>query len=318
MNNYQTKYGLLENIKILYSFNDGSPRVVNVMEENILDTIHGPLVPQYCDKDQRRKLRNSISFYKNGNIESLSVQDQTEIKTSIGILPAEFITFYDNGAIKRIFPLNGKLSAFWEEKEEYALAKPLMLNLPIGNYYTKILSAYFYPSGAIKSITLWPDDTLTIPSPLGEVTTRIGISFYEDGKLKSFEPNEPIEINTKIGKLISYDNFALTVNGDINSVSFSETSEITTLCTIDNTVKVINQHGYAELYTPTLRINTLDDETMVKVPLKIEFSNDLITFNSQHQFTPSICKFTIDEFQPDARISSPSCSSSCSSCNGCC
>jgi hypothetical protein len=33
------------------------------------------------------------------------------------------ITFYEDGSIESLFPLNGQISAFWSEEEEGALAR---------------------------------------------------------------------------------------------------------------------------------------------------------------------------------------------------
>ena len=50
-------------------------------------------------------------YYDNGGIKSIYAQEPVKIKTSIGIIKAEFITFYESGAIKRIFPVYGGTSA---------------------------------------------------------------------------------------------------------------------------------------------------------------------------------------------------------------
>ena len=40
---------------------------------------------------------------------------------------AEQVSFYESGALKRIFPLNGTLSGYWTQEDEAKLATPLTL-----------------------------------------------------------------------------------------------------------------------------------------------------------------------------------------------
>jgi len=91
-------------------------------EYNELQSPLGNLVPQYEAEDMGRRSVKPICFYKDGSLKSLPLQSQTILQTPAGPMPAELVTFYRSGAIKRIFPLDGKLSGFWSWENEFKLA----------------------------------------------------------------------------------------------------------------------------------------------------------------------------------------------------
>ena len=47
-------------------------------------------------------------------------------------MDAELVTFHADGSLRRVFPLNGKLSGYWTEADEGALAKAMELSTPLG------------------------------------------------------------------------------------------------------------------------------------------------------------------------------------------
>ena len=131
MDHYITKYGELKDIDTASFYADGTLLNVLLIHPYIYLHLMEPLIPQYTI-NYRKRNSPSCYFYPDGNLQKLALEDQTEITTPIGILPAELITFYRSGNIKRIFPLNGKLSAYWDEADEYNLADKITLNLIIG------------------------------------------------------------------------------------------------------------------------------------------------------------------------------------------
>ncbi|HEY5561479.1 MAG TPA: hypothetical protein VIK72_06920 [Clostridiaceae bacterium] len=56
-----------------------------VDERSELNTSYGVLVPQYEEAGVRRKHISSISFFNNGNIKSISMQEQVKITTTVGV-----------------------------------------------------------------------------------------------------------------------------------------------------------------------------------------------------------------------------------------
>ena len=153
-----TKYGFLNGIEEAEYYLSGQLRS---SKPTILSTRYGPLFPQFETIDERLKLTGSIEFYEDGSLMSINLTKQVFINTSAGTIPAEKILFYQNGNIKRLFPLNVKLSGYWCEENEYALSE--VTNLSLGQHLisAKIISISFYESCTVKSITLWPKERVT-------------------------------------------------------------------------------------------------------------------------------------------------------------
>ena len=127
---------------------------------------------------------------------------------------------------------------------------------------------------------------IKINSPLGDVFVRIGVSFYEDGKLKSFEPAKPTAISTEIGTIMAYDTQAMGIYGDSNSVKFSNEGRVESLMTSTDTIEVINIEGEKKLYKPLLKESVINENFMEIVPLNIEFHEYKVKFSSgiHHRF----------------------------------
>ena len=191
------------------------------MKRTVLDTPVGKLVPFYEISDGRQKNRPSVEYYKSGDIYSIYLQEQTIIDTPIGKVPAELITFYENGGIKRIFPLYGQLSGFWTEEQEYELASSFDFVIQGERKKIKPLCIQFFESGKVCSITIWSKERLTIHTLYGDITTDLGVEFYETGEIKSIEP----VIGTKLsipgkGIIYPYNFFRLRMHADDNTLKF--------------------------------------------------------------------------------------------------
>ncbi|MDP4146360.1 MAG: hypothetical protein Q8936_18075 [Bacillota bacterium] len=286
---------------------------------NKINTKYGVLIPQYETAGERRKMTNPISYFKSGNLKSISLQDQTEIATSIGTMPAEYITFHENGNIKRIFPLNGRLSAYWTEDDEFELSEPIEFDLSIGKFKQHVISVRFYEDGAVYSITFWPNNAILIDSPAGKMITRIGVSFYENGKLKSLEPNKAITVKTAIGDISAYDTNALGLHADSNSLNFTKEGNVKSLITSYDKIEVTIPNGERKIYKPDLVVSIIDDMSKEIIPLKIEFVDDKIRFNdsSEDEYVISECSFEITNMSSSLNSACSACSS-CASCSGGC
>lgn len=247
-------------------------------EYNELQTPLGNLVPQYEAEDMGRRSVKPVCFYKDGSLKSLPLQSQTMLETPAGPMPAELVTFYQSGAVKRIFPLDGKLSGFWSWENEFKLAVKSTLATPSGPITAKIIAAQFYESGSLKSITLWPGQSITLNTPLGSFSARIGVAFYENGSVRSFEPLKKIELPTPIGTITAYDNEPNGIHGDINSVQFGEDGSITALSTVDNAIAAYTEGDAAPLLLRTgVKNNVCGDERKVSVPMRIRFEGTVVT-----------------------------------------
>ncbi|NTW69234.1 MAG: hypothetical protein HGB23_05220 [Chlorobiaceae bacterium] len=279
MSTASTLYGDLSGVEFRTLFSNGKMDGCLVTEPNSLVTPYGTLVPQYEAEDMGRRAVKPVYFYKDGSLKSIALQSQTILETPVGAIPAELVTFHKSGSIKRIFPLDGKLSGFWSWKNEFALADPLTFRSPAGELTAKIIALQFYESGALKSITLWPGQTLKVTTPLGEITLRTGLSFYESGEIRSFEPYKKIDIPTPIGILTAYDNEPNGIHGDINSVQLSLNGSVEALSTVDHAVEVSIPGAERELFRPGVKNNVCGDERKVSVPMKIRFEKRSVVFH---------------------------------------
>ncbi|AJA47327.1 hypothetical protein CPAST_c12270 [Clostridium pasteurianum DSM 525 = ATCC 6013] len=321
MEKLSTKYGIIEGISSLDYYGNGNPRDCIITKTvNELKTSYGILIPQYESGSERRKHVKSLSFYDDGNLQSIYLQNQTKINTPVGTLPAELITFYKSGKIKRIFPLNGQITAYWSEQDEYNLAEDISLDLSVGKIEKKIISINFYENGVVKSVTFWPTNPVEIDSPIGKVMSRIGFAFYNSGKLKSFEPLRPTKIKTPIGEINAYDVDALGIHADLNSVNFFEDGNIKSLTTSSDSVEITTNTGEKKIYKPGLKISVINDEVKDIVPLTINFDNDKVYFNGDinNSYSLKACSFNVKYIPLQVKSPCAGCSSD-SSCDGeCC
>lgn len=211
-------------------------------QEKNIETPLGKLIPFFEISDGRQKNRPSVEYFKTGELYSIYLQEQTLVKTPVGMMPAELITFYKSGAIKRIFPLYGQISGFWTEEDEYRLATEI--SIPVLDRVIKVkpLCIYFYESGVIRSITIWNKERISVDTQYGSVTTDLGIELYETGSLKSIEPvlgtkliippsqRDKVEsriissdgkINWNDGEIYPYYAMAFRMHADDNSLKFN-------------------------------------------------------------------------------------------------
>lgn len=246
-------------------------------EYNLISTKYGNLVPQYGDPGIRKKQLKALSFYKSGKIRSISLERQTEISTSIGTFPAELITFFENGSIESLFPLNGQISASWSEEEEGSLAQKYEFSFPFGSFSAKIIGLRFYQDGKVRSLILWPNERITIDTPAGKMSVRIGFKLFEDGNIESVEPAEPVTVKTPIGLINAYDQHALGMDADKNSLRFGRKGRLISLFTSD-TIIVIKSSGEREVICPKLRPDLMDNE-YEEMPVKLLFDGDTVVIN---------------------------------------
>lgn len=307
-----TKYGVLTGISYITRYGEGNIKECIITEAKELKTIHGNFTPQYRDDGVRRKQFKPLSFHNNGNLKNISLQTQVDIETSIGILPAELITFYENFRIKRIFPLDGKLSGFWSDEDEYNLAREFEFKFSFGKFKRKIIGIHFYENGAVKSLTFWPKDTVTIQSPLGITDARIGISLYPDGKLKSFEPSKPLTVYTPIGKIMAYDHSVLGIHGDSNSLRFSADGKIEGVVTSTDAIEVRDENGEKKIYQPGSKPSMFNLTIKELVPMSIQFQDNKVRFNNsnEHEYNLEKCTFAVKPLF--IKTQQP-----CSTCTGC-
>jgi hypothetical protein len=283
----------------------------------MLVTHAGELVPAY-NETPRRKVKHSVEFYPGGTVRSVALEEQQEIQTPLGEFPAELVTFYESGELKRFFPLDGKLSGFWSEEDERALAIPLTFDLPFARFTAVISGIGLYENGSIRSLTLFPRERITVRTQYGMIATRIGFSLYPDGLLASLEPAEPVALKTPIGRLLAFDSNAIGINADTSSLTFARSGTVTGLITEQNRIAVQTPDGQLRMFRPVERISPIDDDETIIVGLTLAFDADNVTITESglepQTFSLSSCGFTITEDASNPFSCSPSACANCSLC----
>lgn len=309
------EYGLC-GVTSYTTYENGRMEECRLSAYNLIPTKYGKLVPQYNNPGIRRKDTRALSFYKSGNLKSISLDSQTEIKTSIGIFPAELLTFYENGALDSLFPLNGQISFSWSEEEEGQLAKEYDFDFPFGKFTAKISGLRFYQDGSIRSLILWPGEVIEINTPSGKLPVRIGFKLYEDGSIESVEPAKPVYIKTPIGYIKTFDAAALAVDADRNSLRFDQSCNLISLTTsgdilIENKIK-----GVQNLISPKLRPGLMEDD-YIKIPVKFLFyEGRIIIENGMEKTEYAMEEYKLNILYDDSLGEKP-CYGDCSGCEGC-
>ena len=271
MQTLNTRYGVIESTRQMALTEQGLPAYCTAAKPCPLDTPAGTLTPQHTTDDLRKKEVQPVTFYKDGTIKSLPLEVQAKIATPAGEIPAELVTFHKNGAINRVFPLNGKLSGYWGQEDEQGLAMPVTLTTPIGSVTACVISVGFHPDGQLRSLTLWPGETLTVEASTGPIAVRSGLSFWPDGAIRSLEPSKPTPIATPAGEISAYDPDAVGVNGDINSVIFHGDGTVARVVTTLTSIKAVSPDGRTTRFAPEYRDSLCGDEDREVVPMTVEF-----------------------------------------------
>lgn len=309
----ETRYGQLTGCCDAEFYNNGTLKSCNFESENHLKTDCGILIPCFGPENVRRKHKKAVEFYPNGVIKRIALEKQTQILSPIGEFPAELVTFYKDGAVCRVFPLNGKISGFWSEEDEEKLAVPLHFSFPFADFSAKIISVHFYASGNIHSITLFPSERITLQTHLGNIKIRGGFSLYEDGSLQSMEPAEPTPIATPIGVLHAFDSSAAVVSADRNSLYLAPDGSVARLSTATDKIIIQLPDGKLESVAPLTKTNPLDDTTTITLPIQIEFRPELVDMicEKEHRYSLTDCHFTV------LRVSYAAGCFLCHGCSGC-
>ncbi len=273
MKTIETKYGPLTTSGTVEFHENGALKSCSAISKAVFSTSAGECIPQYTTDDVRKKTVQALSFHKNGVVKSLPMETSTLVSTPVGMLPAELVTFHSNGALHRVFPLNGKLSGYWTQEDETELAQPLTIETPAGPLTARCISVCFDTSGKLKSLTLWPGDTVTVPTPVGELEARIGISFRPDGKVSTLEPAAPVRVPTPVGEIQAFDPDAVGVNGDSNSLIFSEQDTVCHVVTTLTRLVVSDAEGKSRIYAPELRDSICGNGDKEVMPMEITFAD---------------------------------------------
>ncbi len=313
----QSLYSNLAGIARTDRCRSGAVRHCTLDMKNEIPTSCGVLIPRYGETTVRRKNTSSLSFYENGALRRVALERQMPVKTPLGVKPAELVTFYSSGAIKRFFPLDGQLSGYWSEQDEEGLLEALELKLPIGEIKAKIIGCCFYESGAIKSLTLWPTQAVDVNTSFGTVSVRHGLSFYENGALKSLEPARITAVPTQIGLLKAYDPGAVGVNADACSLELNTQGGIIALTVPHTKLTAHCGDGHTETIEPVMAVNPLDDENVIELPVRVHFTDDSVILSVNGQQSEYDLRSTRILTEPKKQPSAKCSGGNCAACGLC-
>lgn len=294
MERIETRYGSIEVTGVVERYAGGAVLSLTPAGRAVFDTPLGRLEAQRTTDDLRRRTVQSVLFHKNGVLKSLPLEQPTRIDTPAGSLEAELVTFHPDGSPCRVFPLNGKLSGYWTQDDEGGLARPVTFRTPLGQVTARIIALCFYPpgtdesGGALRSITLWPGDTLAVPTPVGELAARVGLSFRPDGSLRCLEPARPQSVPTPVGKIMAFDLDAVGINGDRNSLAFAPDGTVERVATSLTRLIATHPDGRTETFSPGTRESLCGDADVEPVPLLLEFSPEAVTLRTTPLSPPTI------------------------------
>lgn len=311
----ETDYGTVSGIADRSAYADGTLKSCRLMAENRLRTPFGELIPLYRAADlgeRQKKDRRSLAFFESGKLKSVALDEATPVKTPLGVIKAEAVSFYENGALKRLFPLNGQIDGYWSETNESLLAEAIEFDLPIGRFSAKVISLHFYPGGALKSLTLWPGERITVDTPIGPMRVRTGFSLYENGAVSSVESARVEELATPIGVVKAFDAEMIGMNADRGSVHFSPDGKLTSVKTIHTGLRVVRPGQPEQVIEPFETISRIDDEGGRTVPMQIDFGERTLKVVAEHTQLIDLTEATVTTFARERVVRE-----ACSSCTGC-
>jgi hypothetical protein len=259
---------------------NGSLKQCIFTAETPLEFSFGTLIPQYLSDPQRKRLTRSIEFHPNGFVKTVVLQSPTLIQTSVGCIPAEFITLSESGALRRVLSSYGVITGFWTEQHEYEFVEAATYHLPFGTFEGKTINLTFYESGAFESFTIWAFERMELDTPVGRIPIRVGASCYEDGTLESTEPRWPVLVETPIGTLEAFDPDAEGIEGGWNSLNFTQAGELKSLLSIGSKVTVLRAGEVVETIEPRSVLSHFHDAQALD-PFKVSFADKVVRFGGR-------------------------------------
>jgi antitoxin component YwqK of YwqJK toxin-antitoxin module len=280
-------------------------------EKVILETSIGNLVPRYnIDDDAGRRKEAPVKFYKTGELKSLPLEEISEIPTTVGNIKSELVIFYKNGALYRAFPLNGKVTGFWTEENEYTLAETLEIPTSLGSIKVKPIYLQFYETGELESVLFWPDEKIKVKTVMGEILIRKGIAFHKNGNIKGFEPVEEVSVESPIGSIKAFDPDPNGIQAENHSLNFYEDGTLKSVITSSNQIVVLKDGVEYKRFSPKLVISYCNENAFFISPLKILFEEDSISFNNINESVeklPKSLQYSIADFVSDKPVSEIGC-----------
>ena len=297
MKTVQTRYGEIPVAGCLEWHDTGELKSCAPAGPALLGTSLGALPPQHSTDDLRRRTVQAVHFHENGVLKHLPLETPTEVMTPAGPMLAELVTFHKNGALARVFPLNGKLSGYWTQEDEGRLAGPVTLATPLGPVSARLIGACFSPAGVLRSLTLWPGETLDVATPAGLLAVRIGISFRAGGTIESVEPARPQSVVTPVGRVLAYDLDACGIHGDENSLAFAPDGSVSRIATSQTELVAVGPDGREQRFAPASRESLCGDSDREPVPMWLDFTPEHVAVRAAPDAVPELLPIAGQSFR---------------------
>ena len=254
-------------------FPSGNPRRCSPSSDCAVVTTVGTLKPRSEADFPRHPDIQAVEFHDSGHPARVSIESAT-VTTPAGEIDAELLLFHPDGALRRVFPLDGHLDASWDEAKELHLAPTLTVPTPVGKLSARFLAIAFFPGGNVRSLTLWPRERLVLRTPAGAFWIRTGISFHEGGTIESVEPHETVVVETPLGPLSAYDPSPLGVAGDRNSLAWNSAGALQRLATVVESFVCRADDGTEERWNPYFEPLNCEGGCGVSESIKLTFEGD--------------------------------------------
>jgi hypothetical protein len=208
------------------------------------------------------------------------------------MVTAEKISFYESGKIKRIFPLDGRISGFWSELDEKSLLSATNLTFPFGKMALLASTVCYHETGGIRSVTLWPGEMVELTVGGRVYATRVGFSLDAEGNIASLEPAAPIKVQTPLGVMAAYDPDAIGVTADRNSLEFDKSGNVKALKSL---AIVVSDTDKTLKIEPFSRLHPLDDYKRHYHPLAFRFEKDSVRITRPGPLEPEEYRFDLSD-----------------------
>lgn len=288
------------------------------MDEVSVVVGNNTLIPRYSMPDARSRYKDPVVRYEDGRLKSIYLESINEIHTPVGFLNAEYITFYRNEKIHRVFPVYGQISGFWSEEEEKELLSKSVVKIGDRLYSGMFSCICFYETGEVKSLTIWPGEHIEVDTDYGSITVRYGIEFYKSGKIQSLEPDKSTVIVHDTGQYVAHNPLAVGITGENNSLYFDEAGKVIKLTSVLTGIRCIPLNSEPEFELKAkLMLSPYDIMNEILIPVEIVFEKEGITFTDSCRITKfySYNEYSLVAYQERENIPYMCCSD-CNNCNG--
>lgn len=157
-----------------------------------------------------------------------------------------------------------------------------------------------------------------IDTPYGEIMAR-NVKFYENGKVKAAEPEEPVFVSHETGLYIAYDNTPLKDEEHAPTLELTENGRIKALRTIGTGLICRSKNGPALNIGAEWRPDPRGTGANVLIPIRIQFYEDelCVTDSDGKKIVLPLKEYEIQiDYLTDNIVMGGGCGD-CSTCNGC-